>query len=220
MSGFCCVSCVPPSCVLIWFVYCPHLMWLLVNSCPAVFVSLSMIYLCIYSPVCSVWFRLVYLLLPVFLWVCLALPCLDVSIKDYYFEFNPRLRVPHFSLLCARDRRPDQTVSGTPSPRFVLFVFSSFYLFLCFVSRGMPADRGRYPPPAVAIPSPPAGSLVPGLPLPQARRSREITPPTQARRIAADSCPPAAANPSPVDPVHTSRPGEPCLCLVVPTGTF
>ncbi len=41
----------------------------------------------------------------------------------------------------------------------------------------MPADRRRYPPPAVAIPSPPAGCLVPRLPLPQARRSREITPP-------------------------------------------
>ncbi len=34
------------------------------------------------------------------------------------------------------------------------------------------------------------------------------SPLTLARRIAADSCPPAAANPSPVDPVHTSRPGE------------
>ncbi len=33
------------------------------------------------------------------------------------------------------------------------------------------------------------------------------SPLTLARRIAADSCPPAAANPSPVDPVHTSRPG-------------
>ncbi len=38
---------------------------------------------------------------------------------------------------------------------------------------------GRYPPPAVTLPSPPAGCLVPGLPLPQARRSREITPPAR-----------------------------------------
>ncbi len=82
----------------------------------------------------------------------------------------------------------------------------------------MPADRGRYPPPAVAIPSPPAGSLVPGLPLPKEMPAG--LPLTQARRIAADSCLPVTANPSPVDPVHTSRPGEPCLCLVVPTGTF
>ncbi len=36
-------------------------------------------------------------------------------------------------------------------------------------------------------------------------------PLTQARRIAADSCPPAAAIPSPVDPGHMSRPGVPCL---------
>ncbi len=57
----------------------------------------------------------------------------------------------------------------------------------------MPADRGRYPPPAVAIPSPLAGSLVPGLPLPQARRSREITPPARrwlnAHRLTSDSMP-------------------------------
>ncbi len=85
-----------------------------------------------------------------------------------------------------RDRRPDLTVSGAPSPRFV-FSFLKGFLFLCFVSRGkrvrwpralMPADRGRYPPPAGAIPSPPTGSLVPGLPLPQARRSREMPPPS------------------------------------------
>ncbi len=143
----------------------------------------------------------------------------------------------------------------------------------------MPANRRRYPPPAVAIPSPPAGCLVPGLPLPQARRSREITPPSAAhparrsREIDAAICgspsppftgdrrrhlrltqpavhgrspPPSAAHPGPpfagdhaagppltqasrpaadsspgpVDQVHTSRPGVPCLCLVVPTGTF
>ncbi len=137
------------------------------------------------------------------------------------------------------DRRPDLTVSGAPSPRFVLFVFSSFYLFQCFVSRGkrvrwpralMPADRGRYPPLAMAIPSLPAGSLVPGLPLPQARRSQEITPPARlwlnARRIAADSCPPAAANPSPW--IQSTRHGQECramspeswfLSLVLPSGT-
>ncbi len=136
--------------------------------------------------------------------------------------------------------REDQTssVSGVPSPRFVLFVFWKVFICSCVLSvprQGsrrsssclsprqvgvgvrrdrrecresvgrdalMPADRGRYPPPAVALPSPPAGCLVPGLPLPQARRSREITPParlwlkpagsplTQARRIAADSSPP------------------------------
>ncbi len=72
-----CVSCVPASCVHIWFVSCPRQMWLLVNSCPGVFMSLSMIYLCIYSPVCSDRFCLVYSLLPVFpvCQPCLVLPC-------------------------------------------------------------------------------------------------------------------------------------------------
>ncbi len=59
-----CVSCVPASCVHIWFVSCPRLMSLWVNSCPAVFVSLSVINLCILVHACSVWFRLVYLWLP------------------------------------------------------------------------------------------------------------------------------------------------------------
>ncbi len=59
-----CVSSVPVSCVHIWFVSCPCFMSLLVNLCPGVFMWLSMIYLCIYSPVCSVWCGLVYSLLP------------------------------------------------------------------------------------------------------------------------------------------------------------
>ncbi len=40
----------------------------------------------------------------------------------------------------------------------------------------MPADRRRYPPLTGAIPSPPAGCLVPGLQLPQARRPRLTQP--------------------------------------------
>ncbi len=104
-----------------------------------------------------------------------------------------------------------------------------FFLFCsCVLSLAASESAGREPscPPITGdIPSPPAGSLVPGVPLPQARRPASDSMPagsplTQARRMAADSCLPAAANPSPVDPVHTSRPGEPCLCLVVPTGTF
>ncbi len=156
-----------------------------------------MIYLCIYSPVCSLWFHLVYSLLPVFP-VCQ--PCLVLTVIWVYVLVCVFLYPP----CCVhRDRRPDLTVSGAPSPRFVLFVFSSFYLFpvFCLSRQASPlatsphaADRGRYPPPAVAIPSPPAASLVPGLPLPQARRSREITPPARrwlnARRPASDSSPP------------------------------
>ncbi len=73
-----CVSCVPASCVHIWFVSCPRLMSLWVNSCPAVFVSLSVINLCILVHACSVWFCLVYLWLPGV--SCLsALPCPTLS---------------------------------------------------------------------------------------------------------------------------------------------
>ncbi len=84
----------------------------------------------------------------------------------------------------------------------------------------MPADRGRYPPPAVAIPSPPTGSLVPGLPLPQARRPASDSMP------ATDSSPPdhrwlkpagsplthARRSPLTLAPwiQSTSRPGVPC----------
>ncbi len=90
-----------------------------------------------------------------------------------------------------RDRRPDLTVSSAPSPRFVFVFesFYLFLSFVC-LSRGkevaarhpalacvmtawefggiaarpralLPADRGRYPPPAVALPSPPAGCRSP-----------------------------------------------------------
>ncbi len=71
----------------IWFVSCPCLMWSLVNLCLAVFVSLSMIYLCIYSPVCSVWFGLVHSLLPGV--SCLsALPCLALmSLKTIIWVY-------------------------------------------------------------------------------------------------------------------------------------
>ncbi len=96
-----------------------------------------------------------------------------VLIKDYYLSLRPCLRVL-VPLCCVhRDRRPDLTISGAPSPRFVLFVFFLVFIcFLCLVSRGkrvrrpralMPADRGRYPPPLWL---------------------------SQARRLAADSSPP------------------------------
>ncbi len=208
VSPLSCVSCVPASCVHIWFVSCPHLRWSWVNPCPAVFVSLCVNYPVYLVPVFWVRVGLVNSLLPVF----------PVCIKDYYLSLRPRVLVPPCCV--HRDRRPDLTVSGAPSPRFCFPCLKSvFYLFLCFVSHGqrvrwpralMPADRGRY--------SPPAGSLVPGLPLPQASPPARLwlnarwpasdsmpagSPLTQARRI--------AANPSPVDRVHMSRQGVPCL---------
>ncbi len=83
------------------------------------FVSLSMIILCIYSPVCSIWFGPVYSLLPgvtvcVYLALpclalpclalpclalpCLALPCLALPCLVWshgLFELHPRLRAPN-----------------------------------------------------------------------------------------------------------------------------
>ncbi len=84
------------------------------------------------SPVFWVWFRLVYLLLPrCILSLCLVLSCLDIYIKDYYLSLYPHLCVPVPPSCVHRDRRPDPTVSGAPSPRFVLFVvWKVFILFL------------------------------------------------------------------------------------------
>ncbi len=61
---------------------------------------------------------------------CPALSCL-VWIKDYYLSLCPRLRVPVPPSCVHRDRRPDLTVSGAPSPRFVLFVFWKVFICSC-----------------------------------------------------------------------------------------
>ncbi len=76
-----------------------------------------------------------------------------------------------------RDRRPDLTVSVVPSPRFVLFVFQVCYFVPVFVPRGQA--------------SPLAAS-------PDARRSREFTPPFAAlpSRGSREFTPPFAALPS------------------------
>ncbi len=76
MSVLCRVCLVFPPLVSLFGLFPVLVEWLLVHSCPAVFVSLSMIILCIYSPVCSDRFRLVYSLLPgVPVCVSLALSC-------------------------------------------------------------------------------------------------------------------------------------------------
>ncbi len=64
-----------------------------------------------------------------------ALSCLDV-IKYYYLSLRPRLRVPVPPSCVHRDRRPDLTVSGTPSPRFVFCFLKSFYFVPVCLSRG------------------------------------------------------------------------------------
>ncbi len=65
---------------------------------------------------------------------------LDV-IKYYYLSLSPRLRVPVPPSCVHRDRRPDQTVSGAPSPRFV-FLFSKVFCFELFVS--VPRQGSRH----------------------------------------------------------------------------
>ncbi len=99
-----------------------------------------------------------------------------------------------------RDRRPDQTVSVVPSPRFVLFVFSSGY----FVPVFCPSRQA----------SPLAASLMPAVRGSLRRRSREFTPPfaaqlsrrsreftplfaAQPARRSQEMTPPSTANPSP-----------------------
>ncbi len=92
--------------------------------------------------------RLVYSLFPVFLCVYLTLMS---SLKTIILKYILICVFLAFPCCVHRDRRPDLTVSVVPSPRFVLFVFSSLWLFPCFVPRGkrvcspralMPAVRG------------------------------------------------------------------------------
>ncbi len=138
------------------------------------------------------------------------------------FLFLPRV--------CTVTEDQTKTVSGAHSPRFV-FRFEKFYFVPVFVYVCPAAWKSPLVIPAIAhcksawefggiAASPLAAS-------PHARRSREISvskpaglPLTQAHRIGVDSCPLAATIPSPVDRVHMSRPGVPCVCLVVPTGIF
>ncbi len=85
-----------------------------------------------------------------------TLPCLPLmlSLKTVILKY---LLVCVFlvSPWCVhRDRRPDQTVSVVPSPRFVLFVFSSVSLYPVFLSlmlavRGSLRRRSRLSHPAV-----------------------------------------------------------------------
>ncbi len=63
-----------------------------------------LIIVCIYSPVCSVWFCLFYSLLPgvpVCVYLALSSPALFGVIKDCLFQSHPHLRVPRSSLMCA-----------------------------------------------------------------------------------------------------------------------
>ncbi len=122
-----------------------------------------------------------------------------------------------------RNRRPDQTVSVVPSPRFVLFVFSSLLFCSCVLSLAASEAHAASPharcsreftPPFAALPSsgsqeftPPFAALTsrrsreltPPFAAQQSRRSREFTPPfaDQPAHSSQEMTPPSTANPSP-----------------------
>ncbi len=114
-----------------------------------------------------------------YLSLCLDLSCLDV-IKYYYLSLRPHLRVLVPPSCVHRDRRPDLTVSGAHSPRFV-FVFESFYLFLSFVCLSCGKEvAARHPALACVMTAWEFGGIAasavnPLASSPHARRSREIS---------------------------------------------
>ncbi len=106
-----------------------------------------------------------------------------------------------------RDRRPDQTVSVVPSPRFVLFVFSSCYFVpvFCPSRQASPhaasphARRSReFTPPFAALPSRGSREFTPPFAAQRSRRSRELTLPFAAMpsRRSRDFTPPFADQPA------------------------
>ncbi len=101
------------------------------------------------SPVFCIQCRLVYSSFPVFLLVIPGvsiLPCLPLmsSLKTIILKYF-LVCVFLVSPCCVhRDRRPDQTVSVVPSPRFVLFVFSSVFCS-CVLSLAASESARREP---------------------------------------------------------------------------
>ncbi len=131
-------------------------MWLSVNSCPAVFFNylwLSCIFIVLYFQFNFVWsthYSTVFMsTLPSLAWPCLA--SLKTSICDYSSSPCSSLIPP---LNVHRARRPDQTVSCAPSPRFVLFLFWKVFIVPICLSRGSPKStvRGRSRSPSAAHP--------------------------------------------------------------------
>ncbi len=88
-----------------------------------------------------------------------------------------------------RDRRPDQTVSVVPSPRFVLFVFSSVFFVPVFCPSRQASPHAASPharhsreftPPFAALPSRGSREFTPPFAALPSRGSREFTPPFAA----------------------------------------
>ncbi len=110
-----------------------------------------------------------------------------------------------------RDRRPDQTVSVVPSPRFVLSVFSS----VLFVPVFCPSRQAS--PLAASLHARSSREFTPPFAAQPSRRSREFSPPfaAQPSRRSREFSPPFAAQPSrrsreftlpfAVQPAHSSQ---------------
>ncbi len=133
-----------------------------------------------------------------------ALPCLTLmsSLKTIILKY---LLVCVFlvSPCCVhRDRRPDPTVSVVPSPRFVLFVFSSGYFVPVFCPSLAASPHARrsweFMPPFAALPSRGSREFTPPFAAQRSRRLREFTPPFAAQRDrrSREFTPPFAAQPS------------------------
>ncbi len=171
-----------------------------------------------------------------------TLPCLPLmlSLKTIILKY---LLVCVFlvSPCCVhRNRRPDPTVSVVPSPRFVLFVFSSVSLLSCVLvphargsreftppfaalpSRGsrdfMPRGSREFTPPFAALPSRGSRDFLPPFAAQRSRRSRELTPPFAAlpSRRSREFMPPFADQPAlsslEMTPPSTANPSPPA-CL-------
>ncbi len=140
------------------------------------FVSLSMIYLCIYSPVCSVWFSLVYSLLPVFpvCKSCLVLPCLALmsSLKTIIWVYV--LVCVFLYPPCCVHSPPAVAIPSPPAGSLV---------------PGVPLPQARRPA---------ADSMPAGPPLTQARRPAADSSPPDRRWIKPAGSPLTHARRSPL----------------------
>ncbi len=113
-----------------------------------------------------------------------TLPCLPLmsSLKTIILKYF-LVCVFLVSPCCVhRDRRPDQTVSVVPSPRFDLFVFSSvlFVPVFCPSRQASPLAASLMLAFAGVYVRPPFAALHPRFAGLHARRSREFTPPFAA----------------------------------------
>ncbi len=138
-----------------------------------------------------------------------ALPCLTLmsSLKTIILKYLLVCVFLVSSCCVHRDRRPDQTVSVVPSPRFVLFVFSSLWFVPVFcpsrqaspLAASPHARRSReFTPPFAALPSRGSREFSPPFAAQPSRRSWEFTPTftSQRSRRSRELTPPFAAQPS------------------------